>query len=47
MFQKTLRVALLLALIALIGIWYIVRPPGRSWADCTTPKGIICVPKAP
>ena len=42
-----LRIALFLALIALVGIWYIVRPPGRSWAECETLKGTVCVPKTP
>lgn len=41
------RAVLFLLLIALIGSWYVLRPQGRSWSDCATPKGMICVPKAP
>jgi len=31
------------------GLWLVVRPQfteGLTWQDCTTAKGIICVPKA-
>lgn len=41
------RTVLFLLLIALIRTWYVLRPQGRSWSDCNTPKGIICIPKGP
>jgi hypothetical protein len=31
------------------GLWLVVRPQfteGLTWQDCTTAKGVICVPKA-
>jgi hypothetical protein len=43
----TLRVKLLLLLLAVLtGLWFVVRPPGKSWAECSGPKGIVCIPKA-
>jgi hypothetical protein len=38
---------LFLLLIGLVAGYYILRPQGNSWAECTTPKGIVCVPKVP
>jgi hypothetical protein len=35
----------LTALLVFIGAWLLMPPQGKSWQDCTTPKGIICVPK--
>jgi hypothetical protein len=42
-----LRISLMVVLVLLASAWFIVRPQGRSSAECANIKGIICVPKTP
>ena len=43
--MRMLHKVLFVVIVALLCTWFVMRPQGRSWEECATIKGIVCIPK--